>query len=899
MKSERWQQLKQIFQSALERDPAERSAFLNQACGDDVALRDEVESLISSHSQAGDSIENMAAEVATKMLSAEQGSIEGKQIGHYHVLNRIGRGGMGDVFLSQDTRLGRKVALKLLRSDLTANDDRLRRFQQEARAASALNHPNILTIYEIGSENSTHYMATEYVEGETLRQRMAGARIKFSEALDIAMQVAGALAAAHQAGIVHRDIKPENIMVRQDGYAKVLDFGLAKLTEQAPNSNNSTWPTLAKVETNPGIVMGTAQYMSPEQARGLEVDARTDIFSIGVLLYEMLSGQAPFEGKTTTDILVAILEKEPPALRNLVAEQIPAEVDRIITKALRKNPDERYQTSKELFADLQLLRQKLQIDSHLERAASIGSGGEAMTTNVAIRLTTKRAEQLRRFFSPRRAIFLAGVLTILILGAVAYMWRWRGRPVASQSEIKSLAVLPLKSLNKTDDNYMGLGIADAVIRRISQTGELTVRPTSAVRKYFNEEVDSLEVARQLNVDTVLEGSVQRADDRLRVSVNLLRTSNGELLWADSFDMRSTDIFTIQDQVAQQVAARLQLQLDPTQQMRLAKRYTSNTVAYAYYVKGRYSLDQRGWSIEDKPQMEATIALFKQAIRADPQYALAHAQLAYAYAWMAIFIEPDPIWAEQARQEMRQAEALDSQLAETHVARHLIMWSSYEGFQTEAAIRELLLAQQLNPSIGHLELGVIYWHSGLEDQASRELQTALEIDPTNEKVKEEIYNSVILSARPDEGLAALQRFFNRGPDLKYYLEKNRLDDAQPLIEEALAKDPDNPVVRLRKALFLALKKDSHAAEAEIPWIVEHIRKDRSYHHNAYEIARVYALAGKSQEARKWLKEAAETGLSCYPLFERDPYLNRIRQAPEFIQFMSEMKAQVEKYMREFG
>jgi len=233
--------------------------------------------------------------------------------------------------------------------------------------------------------------------------------------------------------------------------------------------------------------------------------------------------------------------------------------------------------------------------------------------------------------------------------------------------------------------------------------------------------------------------------------------------------------------------------------------------------------------------------------------------------MAIFIELDPVWVGYARQEMRQAEALDSQLAETHVARHLILWSAI----------------------------------GLEDQASRELQRALEIDPTSEKVKEEIYNSTILSGRIDEALAAQQRFFNRGPDLKYYLEKNRLNDAQPLLEQALAKDPNNPVVRLRKALFLALKEDFHAAEAEIPWILEHIRKDRSYHHNAYEIARVYALAGKTSESVKWLRTTADTGMPNYPMFERDPYLNRIRQAPEFIQFMAEMKAQNEKYRREFA
>lgn len=261
MEPERWQQLKQIFQSALERDPAERSAFLHQACGGDAELRREVESLISSHDQAGDAIEMVAAEAATEMLSGDQGSIEGKRIGHYQVLSRIGRGGMGEVFVAQDIRLNRKVALKLLRSDLGGNEDRLRRFQQEAQAASALNHPNILTIHEIGQQASLLYIATEYVGGETLRQHISREPMTLVRALDVSIQVASALAAAHQAGIVHRDIKPENVMLRTDGYVKVLDFGLAKLAE--PKAAETAGPTLPKVETEPGVVMGTISYMSP------------------------------------------------------------------------------------------------------------------------------------------------------------------------------------------------------------------------------------------------------------------------------------------------------------------------------------------------------------------------------------------------------------------------------------------------------------------------------------------------------------------------------------------------------------------------------------------------------------------------------------------------------------
>jgi len=367
MTPERWQQLKQIFQSALERNPAERSAFLSEACADDPALRSEVESLIASHDQAGDSIEAIAAEAATEMLGDEQPDpILGKHISHYEVLSLLGRGGMGEVFLAQDASLGRKVALKLLRSDFTRIEERLRRFQQEARAASALNHPNILTIHEIGHDGSLHFMATEYVEGETLRQHLSRARITVGQTLDVGVQVASALAAAHQAGIIHRDIKPENIMLRTDGNVKVLDFGLAKLTD--PKTIETAAPTLPQVETAPGVVMGTFSYMSPEQARGLAIDTRTDIWSLGVMIYEMAAGRQPFEGETASDVMSLILQKEPVPLAHSWPE-VPHELERIVRKALRKDKEERYQTVKDLLIDLRSLKRELELKAENERSA--------------------------------------------------------------------------------------------------------------------------------------------------------------------------------------------------------------------------------------------------------------------------------------------------------------------------------------------------------------------------------------------------------------------------------------------------------------------------------------------------------------------------------------------------
>lgn len=421
MRPERWQQLKQVFQSALERDPAERSAFLHQACGGDAELRSEVESLISSHDQAGDSIELMAGEAATKMLSAKQGSIEGKKIGHYRVLSRIGRGGMGEVFLSQDTRLGRKVALKLVRSDLMGNEDRLRRFQQEAQAASALNHPNILTIHEIGQEASLLYIATEYIEGETLRQHISHAPMALGHALDVAIQVASALSAAHQAGIVHRDVKPENVILRSDGYVKVLDFGLAKLTEAKAVETSA--PTLPKIETEPGVVMGTVSYMSPEQARGLPVDARTDIWSLGAMLYEMASGHQPFDAETASDVMALILQREPLPLSRYLSE-VPGELERIIKKALRKDREERYQTAKDLLIDLRSFRKELEREAEMELslpAASARSMSKGQSAAATAQYPSSAEYIVSEIKQHKRAVVLILGLIVVAVVSGAYV----------------------------------------------------------------------------------------------------------------------------------------------------------------------------------------------------------------------------------------------------------------------------------------------------------------------------------------------------------------------------------------------------------------------------------------------------------------------------------------------
>jgi serine/threonine protein kinase len=446
MTPERWQQVKEIFNSAIMHRPEERSSFVSRACSGDDELRSEVESLIASHEESGSFIDKPAFEAAASLLTREKIELNsGQMIGSYEVVSFISRGGMGEVYLAEDKRLGRKVALKLLPATFKSDDDRLRRFEQEARAASALNHPNIITIYEITKAAGSHVIATEFVEGETLRSRLNRGALSLAETLNIATQVADALSAAHKAGIIHRDIKPENIMLRPDGYVKVLDFGLAKLSEQASPVVAAEAPTI-QVRTGSGIVIGTAGYMSPEQARGLSVDHRSDIFSLGAVIYEMLARRKPFEGETPSDTMAAILKSEPPPLAR-VAPGVPSELIRIVNKSLRKDREERYQVVKDLWLDLKALRQDLEFQDKLDQSvATEGDGtaimpaGEPTATLSGPRHTSSRSAisnisdsisvEIKRH-KVGAALTLLAVLLIVGAGSFGiYKWLHKEEPIA-------------------------------------------------------------------------------------------------------------------------------------------------------------------------------------------------------------------------------------------------------------------------------------------------------------------------------------------------------------------------------------------------------------------------------------------------------------------------------------
>src|SRR4029450_11796153 len=541
MKAERWEKVIDLFQSALERAPEERAAFLDESCHDDEGMRREVESLLTSHERAENFIEVPAFEVAPELATNDSaGALVGKLIGHYRIESLIGVGGMGEVYLARDERLGRKAALKLLPDSLTIDQTQLSRFKNEARTASALNHPNLLTVYEIGAEGNVQFIAMEFIEAVTLRAALVSGRMSAHKALEIAVQVASALAAAHDAGVGHRDIKPENIMLRPDGYAKVLDFGIAKLTEQKPASDDRSIETTALVQTPPGLVLGTAHYRSPEQARGQKGDARSDIWSLGVVLYEMVAGSPPFRGETPSDCIASILTKEPPPVSSILPD-VPARLESILQKALRKTTAERYQTIREMLADLRILKGELEAERSLPQ-------------------TKARAESIVSKIKRHKRGVLVTLGVALFAAAAAACFFFFFVPAALTNE-KSIAVLPFENLSEDKSNaYFADGIQDEILTRLSKIADLKVISRTSTQRYKKTHRKPSEIAKQLGVANLLEGSVQKTNDLLRVNVQLIRAANDSHLWAETFDRKLTDIFSVESEVAKAIADQLRVKL---------------------------------------------------------------------------------------------------------------------------------------------------------------------------------------------------------------------------------------------------------------------------------------------------------------------------------------------------
>src|SRR3989442_994127 len=808
MTAERWEQVGKLYQAALALQPDERETFLDDACRDDTAMRREVESLLAAEDEAGSFLAAGAMKDAAKMLDEDKSlSLVGKELGHYQVLSLLGAGGMGEVYLAEDTRLKRKVALKLLPAELTANQDRLRRFEQEAQAASGLNHPNIITIHEIGQVDGLNFIVTEFIAGETLRGRMAKERMDLPAVLDVAIQTAGALTAAHAAGIVHRDLKPENIMLRPDGLIKVLDFGLAKLTEPRTSNVDTEAPTVARVDTKMGTVMGTAQYMSPEQARGLKVDARTDIFSLGVVLYEMLAGRPPFLGETTADIISMLLQKEPQSLSAL-APDTPTELQSIISKALRKDKNERYQTVKDLLIDLTTLKQELEFAAKLERSAppdskDAAARNSAQAANAAMEnaqtqattaLATSSAEYIASRIKQHRLVIAAG-LAVLLLAVIGFSYWFYAHRASNLAQIESIAVLPFVNAGgNAEGKYLSYGMTESLINSLSQLPRLSVKTRSSVFRYKGKEVEPQQVASELSVQAILNGRFVLRGDDVTLYLALVDARNGNQVWGEQYNRKLKDLVALQSEITRDVSQKLRARLSGADEQRLAKNYTANTEAYQLYLKGRYHVLKLTPS-----EVQTGISYFQQAIEIDPSYALAYVGLADAYRTFALVGEMPPTeFFPKAKRAAQKAIEIDDTLADAHAELgFIIFWYDWDWNEAENQL-ERALALNTNNADSHLFYAHLLSNTGRHAEGLAEAKHARELDPLNLRTSALEGQFLIHAGRTDEALVRLQKTIELEPNFGFahlfassaYIEKGMYSEA---IAEARKASELNPAL----------------------------------------------------------------------------------------------------------
>ena len=816
----------------------------------------------------------------------------GTQLGRYEIRSKIGEGGMGEVYLAQDTKLDRKVALKILPSDVASDQNRMRRFVQEAKAASALNHPNILTIYEIDQADSGHFIATEFIDGQTLRERTRKAPLKLGDVLDVAGQIASALSAAHASGIIHRDIKPENVMLRRDGIVKVLDFGLAKLTERLPpESVDTEAPTSFK--TDPDVVMGTAIYMSPEQARGMMLDVRTDIFSLGVVIYEIVAGCLPFEGSTSSEVMASILsEKEPQPLARY-SRDVPAELERIVSKALRKEREQRYQTTKDLMLDLQSLKQQLEFEAKLERStppelksapAVVPPPETVETITQPTTHSTSKVQPLTSALNLRRnGVFLAAAAVLILAAATAVYFYFSGH---QQTTINSIAVLPFVNASAdAETEYLSDGITESLINSLSQLPNLKMIARSSVFRYKGKEINLQAVGRELDVQAVLMGRVVRHADGISISVELVNVRDNSHLWGEQYDRKLSDLLALQKEIAKEISEKLRVRLTGEDQKRVTKSYTDNAEAYDFYLKGRYHLNR----LTDDGFMKGR-DYFQQAIDKDPNYALAYAGLADAYNRLSGYNALPPREGfPRARAAAMKALELDDKLAEAHTVLGAV--NLFYDWNWSGAEREFKRAVEINQSNSDAHQMYSYYLSamGRFDEALYEMRRAQELDPLSLEKIAGIGEMLSYQRQYDQALEQYRKALEMDPNSGFthwaigsvYVQKGLYEEAIAEYQKSIPLSGDSPDEPASLGYAYALSGKSREAHQVIDELKE--RSKRSYI-SPTSIAIIYTGLGEKDQAFAWLDKAYDGRDSILVLLKVEPMFDSLRSDPRFLDLM---------------
>lgn len=804
----------------------------------------------------------------------------GSQVNQYKIQEKIGSGGQGTVYKALDTKLNRTAVIKILPPELTARTANFKRFEREAQLCSQLDHPNICTIYDFHDANGVYYIAMQYIAGKNVRQLVGGRPLELKSAISIGIQVTDALAYAHSKNIIHRDIKAGNIMVTESGQAKILDFGLAKLIEDEQADLNDGHDRTEITEL--GIPYGTATYAAPEQARGERADARSDIFSTGVLLYEMLTGIWAFQGKTVIDVRHQVLYGTPKPIAEMRRENIPPSLQAIVDKALAKNPKERYQKISQMRDDLKAVLQEvtgvMTTGTDVYRPSHVDSGVFRRALNWFTGKSVPENSTGRGSLSNPPSFMPESSLTATSTG----------------TDKKSVAILPFKNLgHDASSSFYEFALADAVITELAQLRSLIVRPSSVIAKFQGKDFDPREAGQDLRVHAVLSAGFLRSGEKLRVTAQLIDVLTGDILWSDRIDAEGNDILTLQDGIAQRILEGLRLELSDNEQERLGRRMTDNPEAWEEYLRGRDNFGRFIFRTLAAEDCDAAIQNFKRAVELDPHFALAYSGLGACYAnrvFKAMGDAEDYTLAEAA---FTKAFFYDPNVVEARVLMVMIYMARGEKKKARAEI-DLLHRQFPNDAPLYFVKGVLHRLAGEYDQSLKAFEKLSRLDPAARAVS--AYNRArifVYKQEYDKAVEELERGERSEPDhpmLKIfrsgtYYYRGDVDDAIKLMEEVLGEHPEMEGIRPLYALYLAGAGRREDAMKQLS--SDALKLARADHDSAYWTASTYAVLGDKDEAFRWLNKAIKLGNENRPHFERDRNLDSLRDDPRFAEAMAKI------------